>query len=393
MVKKQQKQKQAKKQPKKQAPKKRMTMSAPSTINTAPVAIGNSMRGSQPVVMQTTNGARVIGRDFAFAASSTVAAITDWELIGGMPLTPAVLVSSVLRNFNQIYNKFKFNRLIVHYITSSPTTQAGDVLIYYEKNRNSPCPDYTNSSFLNFVMSDGNTVLGPQWTNHSALIVPTSDFKTTDFGITQDTDDDNQGSVYFFSKTNAANSPGYILIDYDITFKELSVTPRAGLFPVTRGLFSQICLTATSAGVTLGVTSLNQLSLTTGKILNGVTSVLPTGYKNNDIYKFVANVTGSTSTGVNAAWTGVNTTNLLVNNFDTDTAVTIEDGFTCYLRLYDPAPGGGNQTFGALYPTLTQAVNANSDFRYGVTTTVTFNLVGSITFMTNTSSVFTEAVY
>lgn len=221
-----------------------------STINTAPVAIGNSLVGSKPKVLQTAGGARVLGRDFAFAASSTVAAINDWEVIGGMPLTPCVLVSSVLRNFSQIYNKFKIAKMSVHYVTSSSTSQPGDVLFYYEKNRNSPAPDYSNSAFLNYVMSDPHTVIGPQWTNHSMTIEPVPEWKTTSFGITADTDDDNQGTVYFFSKTNTTNSPGYILIDYDITFKELSVNPRAGTLPVTRGLFNQLCLSYTGAVTT-----------------------------------------------------------------------------------------------------------------------------------------------
>lgn len=367
---------------------------AVSTINTAPVAIGNSLNGSKPKVLQTAGGARVLGRDFAFAASSTVAAINDWEIIGGMPLTPCVLVSSVLRNFSQIYNKFKITKLSVHYVTSSSTSQPGDVLFYYEKNRNSPAPDYSNSAFLNYVMSDPHTVIGPQWTNHSMTIEPVPEWKTTSFGVTADTDDDNQGTVYFFSKTNTTNSPGYILIDYDITFKELSVNPRAGILPVTRGLFNQICLSRTGA-VVLG-DNITALVLTTGNTLNGNLSALPPGALNGDVYKCVFNVTGSTKTGVNPAWAGTvtpSTTNLLLNADDVDTAVTIDDGFTCYLRIADTSIGGTG-TLGALYATANNAITNTRGFLWGLTSTISsFNLVATVTLITSGNSKFLQTQY
>lgn len=374
---------------------------AVSTINTAPVAIGNSLTGSKPKVLQTVNGARVLGRDFAFAASSTVAAVNDWELIGGMPLTPAVLVSSVLRNFSQIYNKFKIAHLTVHYVTSSSTSQPGDVLFYYEKNRNSPAPDYSNSAFLNFVMSDPNTVIGPQWTNHSMTIKPVAEWKTTSFGATVDTDDDNQGSIYFFSKTNTTNSPGYILIDYDISFAELSVNPRAGVLPITRGLFNQICLSATNLTVT--PTTTFNLSMTTGNILNGAVSTLPPGCLNGDIYKCVFNLSASTKTGVNPTWTPstVNASTLLRNQDDIDSPITVDDGFTCYLVIADINLNQDNTATGALFSTLEQAVTRSRGFVWGMqpvppatTITVTsFNLVCTVSLIGSTNAKLLQQTY
>lgn len=205
-----------------------------SQINTAPVSVGNSVRGSKPRITQTTNGARVVGRDFAFALSATAAAITGFELIGGMPITPCALPSSILRNYCQMFQKFKVNRIAVHYITSSPTSQAGDILFYYERDALAPMMDYSSSSFLPFVLSDENTIIGPQWTNHSMLVKPTPDWKSTLYGNQTDINEDRCGNIFMFSKTNAANSPGYVLIDYDIQFKELSVNPRAGTLPIAR---------------------------------------------------------------------------------------------------------------------------------------------------------------
>jgi len=307
-----------------------------SAIATAPVSIGNSIRGSQPRVSQTTNGARVVGRDFAFALSSTAAAVTNWELIGGMPITPCALPSTVLRNYCQMFQKFKVNRLVAHYITSSPTSQAGDILFYYERDAVNPFMDYSNSSFLPFVLSDPHTTIGPQWTNHSIAIKPTPDWKTTAYGLQSDLNEDKTGSLFVFSKTNAANSPGYLLLDYDISFKELSVNPRSGVLPIARAQSNFVCFTSPS---TLTAGSTINWTITTGKNVANSTSVAPTGVTSGDIYKVVLQVTSSTL--VNSAWSGsvTPTTSNLLQYGTSNLAITIDDGFTLYCSTLD---GGTN---------------------------------------------------
>lgn len=343
----------ARKQIARKVVKKSRSMRAPATfgpvtaINTAPVSVGNSVRGSAPRVTTTTDGARIVGRDFAFALASTPATVTGWELIGGMPLTPACLPSSVLRNYCQMFNKFKVNRFVVHYITSSPTSQAGDVLFYYEKDRYAPMVDYSNSSFLPYVLSDPHTVIGPQWTNHSVILAPTKDWKTTLFGMGSDMNEDSEGTLFFFSKTNAANSPGYLLIDYDLQFKELSVNPRAGSLPIARAQSSFIGLTlpaTTTAGNAI------TWSTNTANSISNTASVMPNGTSAGDIYKVIFQITASTI--VNSAWsatTGGPPTVSNVLQYADDTAITLDDGFTCYGRV------GGSNTM-LLYNNLESAV-------------------------------------
>ncbi len=350
-----------------------------SQINTAPVSVGNSVRGSRPRVTQTTTGARVVGRDFAFSLGGTASTVTGWEIIGAMPITPCVLPSSILRNYCQMFNKFKVNSITVHYITSSPTSQAGDVLFYYEKDALAPMCDYSSSSFLPFVLSDPNTIIGPQWTNHTALIKPTTEWKTTLYGNQTDINEDKAGALHFFSKTNAANSPGYLLIDYDISFRELSVNPRAGSLPVARGQASFICWNDTAVARTAG-NAFNPSGQTSGKTVANLTSALPTGAANGDIYKTVLQVTASQQ--VNAAWTNVTTSNLL--RYTDDLAITVDDGFTCYSR-YDG-------TSFTLYPTLENAVTGTAPLEVGVTATITYNLCATLYLVRNVDT-FTQSSY
>lgn len=357
---------------------------AVSAITTAPVAIGNSLRGSRPQVTNTPGGARIIGRDFAFSLKGTSSSITNWELVGGMPITPAVLPSSVLRNYCQMFAQFKINKLVVHYITSSPTSQAGDVLFYYERNRKAPLCDYTNASFLPFVLSDPYTVIGPQWTNHSLVVNPVRDWKSTLYGMNADLNDDAAGSVFLFSKTNATSSPGYVLIDYDVTFKEMSVNPRAGSLPVSRGQWNNFSIGVSGLAVTAGSSVISGAVLR-GNDISNTTSAMPTGTAVGDIFKCVTCATASTT---NNTWTNATLSNLLVYPFDVDTAVTIDDGFTFYARVYDTTVGSGVTQSIALYSTLESAVASETTkcLVYGVTATVTFALIVNASLVFNTTT-------
>jgi hypothetical protein len=337
---------------------------AVSQINTAPVSVGNSVRGSKPRVTQTTNGARVLGRDFAFSLSGTAAAVTNWELIGGMPITPAVLPSSVLRNYCQMFQKYKVNRFCIHYITSSPTSQAGDILFYYERDRYAPLCDYSNSSFLPYVLSDPATVIGPQWTNHSVDINPVKDWKSTLYANQSDINEDATGTFFLFSKTNAANSPGYLLIDYDIEFKELSINPRAGALPVARGQSTFVALSP-EASCTAGNPA--KFTLTAGKNIAGVTSAAPTGVARGDIFKVHLQVTASQQ--ANVAWTGTAAppTAATFLTYPDGELVTIDDGFTFYMITLDGTTWVGATTVEACICAFDSS--AQGTLEYGFTAT------------------------
>lgn len=362
------------KKPVRQSFKTKKSFGPVSTVNTAPVAIGNSIRGAKASVTSSVDGARVVGRDFAFNLSATAHNVNGWELVGGMPLTPCVLPSSVLRNYAQMFQYFKINKATLHYITSSATSQTGDVMFYYERDRKQPMVDYTNSSFLPFVLSDSNTVIGPQWTNHTIFIDPVKEWRTTAYALNSDLNEDAMGTVLMFSKTSTSSSPGYILIDYDISFKGMSVNPRAGQLPIARGQVSQIAIGESGTAVTAGVSNLTSLDIR-GYTLAGGASAAPNNNSAGDIYKATFCVTSSQ---ILNTWTNVTAANLLTSPTSFDAAITVDDGFTAYLACYDVTQGGGEVTEWALYPTLENAILLSGAFKYGVTATVTFSLICNI---------------
>lgn len=345
-----------------------VTMGPISSITTAPVAIGNSIRGSKTISIPTRNGVDAIGRDFMFTPIGS-GSVTTWTMVGGSPLTPAAFSDSTLRQYMQMYQKFKWKRLVVHYITSSPTSSNGDVMFYYGKNRASVFLNQTSSQLLPFVMSDPNTVIGPQWTNHSAEVDITADWKTTDYGMTQDIEDDSTGELFLLSKTSTTDSPGYIVFDYEIEFKDMQITPRLLTLPIPRIQYSQV-----NIGLTAGVvTNLNTVfTVATGNNLSGSPSIAPTGAVAGDIYKLILDITNSNPAGwVNiTASTGFKHSN---NGFYNN--MVLVDGTTLYSAY-------ANSQW-QLYTTLANAITGTFPIVYGVTATVTFNMQVWISYVTS----------
>jgi hypothetical protein len=93
-----------------------------SAISTAPIAIGNSVQGASARIRQTPTGVRVVGRDFALTGKGTGNVVT-WTPMCGMPITPAAMPSTVLKQYNNMYGYYKVHSLVAHYITLPPRHQ------------------------------------------------------------------------------------------------------------------------------------------------------------------------------------------------------------------------------------------------------------------------------
>jgi len=345
-----------KKRSKVKVPKKAKKFGPVATISTAPVAIGNSVRGSSSSVIPTSEGVRVVGRDFCFPATAT-GSVQTWTLCGGTPLTPAAFSDSVLSRYLQMYQKFKWNRLIAHYITSSPTSANGDVLFYHGKNRSSVFLNQTSTQFLPFVMSDEDTVIGPQWTNHSVDLHVTPQWKSTDYGMSSSVDDYSSGELFLMSKTSTTDSPGYVIFDYDVSFKELQISPRLLSLPVPRAQFTNVSVGGSAITLTAG----SAMTLANyGNTISGTASTIPSGCTNGDIYRVFIDLT-------NSATVPSGITTLRSTEGGGYTTFSTQDGTTIY-AVYN----GTNFVF---YATIDSAITNGAGLQYNATNTgVTFTL-------------------
>lgn len=333
---------------------------AVSTIESAPVAIGNSMSGFKSQVVHTANGCRVVGRDYGFTPAAT-GTVQTWCLTGGMPLTPACMPSTALRNFVQMYNKFKINKVHFHYITSSSTTTTGDVVFYFQKNSVSNNVNWTSGSFLPFILSDSNTVIGPQWTNHTITIEPTGPYRSTDYGMDSESQLYTFGDIFLFSKTASTESPGYCIFDYDITFKELSVNPRAGILPTIKAQWQEFNFLF-SGSKTAGSGSMTVTGNNTSGI--GGTTITAPVVVSGEIYEIVCDITNSTFVNTSAS-TFIDLSYAGVNNIST----VLQDGYCIYACVNGAAAP-------VLYATLIGATASSAPITPGFTGTYNENLRG-----------------
>lgn len=350
----------AKRPAKKQGRVTGASMGPVSTINSAPVAIGNSIRGTKSLIRPIPNGVHVIGRDFMLQPIGTVNTVTNWCMCGGTPLSPAAFGDSVMRQYMQMYQKFRWKRLVVHYITSSATSDTGDVMFYRGKSRNSVFLNQTSANMLPFVISDPQTVLGPQWTNHSAMLDISTTWKSTDYGMGDDVDAYADGELFLLSKTLTTDSPGYVLFDYEVEFTEMQISPRLLALPLPRAQYSNVAMTLGGAKVQ-GAEA--DFLINAGTNLTGGTSTIPTGFTLGDVYKVIFDATNSVFT----VGTAANTLQSNVNNARTS-AITITDGLTLYAVC-----GDSNGTL-SLYTNATAAFACTNPLQFGATLTYNVNI-------------------
>ncbi len=341
-----------------------------TTIDTAPVSIGNSYRGAAPVVVPSRDGVRVKGRDYFFTLASVSSAVTtNWALVGAAPITPACMAASVLRAYCIGYAEYKFHSLTFHYITTAATSAQGSVLMYVNKERDGPGLNSASTNFLPVVLSDHNTVISPLWTNTSASFIPITEWLQTDVGNDEPLKHQAAGELFVYTKSSSTTSPGFLLMDYDISFRIMQTNPKSLTFPMPRMKYTQVNLSS-SASVTTGNAA--TFAWNTGSLLDNVTlSSAPVGVARGDVYKFVFNAG-------NSAFNGASNTTLIRQTLiaGNTSSVTINDGFTMFLVV-----AGGDTNAVYCFPNWLTGETMASPYSWGVTAGLTVQLNGWVSWV------------
>lgn len=339
----------------------------PLTVSSAPVSLGATIRGIAPITSAGRDSMRVVGRDFVGSLTPTGTA-PNWALVTGFPLNPNAFQSSILQSYCRIYSKFRFHRVRVIYVTSSATSANGDVLMTHVENRSDPHPRCAASTYLNNMLSDDNTILTVQWQNQSQDIrLVSSEPKILALSAVPDLDETSQGEILVYSRTSGTDSPGYFLIDYDVTFYEMGLNPRSGSMPAPRMVYSPFsCYINSGVSVTPNYVfnfRADSVAWMGGTTISSLTSSSPAL---GEIFKISLNVVDAAYN----SWTVASGTVPTTANIFTElasavgTTMSLADGFTCYM-LYS---GFDKCT---LHPTYTAAQTASNPFVASSTYTTT----------------------
>lgn len=327
-----------------------------STIDTAPVSIGNSIRGSSPVITSTSEGTRVQGRDFLLTVDIINNNSGTWTLAGGAPLTPSCMSTSILKQYSNTYAEYKVHGFAFHYITSATTSTPGSIMMYVGKDRAAPGVNTSSANLLPYVLSDQSTVITPVWQNASAMYVPVPMWRSTGLGNDEGLHEQACGELFVLDKSVSANTPGYILMDYDITFRVMQVNIKALTFPVTRMKYTQMSLSHAGSNTVANNTTA-QMAVT-GVLLDGSTATAnPSGFQLGDVYKCIMNLTNSTL----ATFTPANLFSLGLGDSQFS-ALTIADGFTCFAAIQSASTW-------KLFPTYEDAITNSNPLFFGLSAT------------------------
>lgn len=270
-----------------------------TTIDSAPISIGNTFGGSAPVITQIPGGQRIKGRDFLMNIANTDATVTGWTLVAGSPITPVCMVSSGLRNMMQMYARYCVHGVAIHYVTACTTGDSGAVMLYFDKDRSAPGLNTNSANMLSVVLSDPNTVISPVWKNCSAVYGPAPQWLPTDVFNSDNLNEQSFGELFVYVRIPSNSIPGYILIDYDISFAEMQVNVKSLSLPVSRMKYSQVRLTNAVPVANLVAT----YSMVAGLLLdNSTPSAPPPGFELGDIYKILIDADDATAGTVTTAW-------------------------------------------------------------------------------------------
>jgi len=232
-------------------------------------------------------------------------------------------------------------------------------------NRSDPIPNWTGANFLPYALSKPETIIGPQWTNHTMEIIPKGPARTLDLGQNNDSDYQAQGEVFLYSKTSSTDSPGYLLIDYDITFFEMSINPKQGLLPNPNLLYQPCQLTWPTTALTANSTAVTTSMGSRGSGGTAITAVTSSAYyKVGDIFKFAVDVTNTNMSAYTVSAGSVPTASTLLAESvqSVSTAITLVDGYTLYIVVESSSSV-------RIYPSFVQAVTASQNALAGTTYT------------------------
>lgn len=279
---------------KKQQPRPRRSQPAfgpVATIDTAPVSIGNTFSGAKPIVIPMSDGVRIKGRDFLVNVANTASTITGWTLVGGAPITPGCMISGALKGYNNSYAKYMINAVAFHYITACTTSDAGSIMVYIGKERSDPALNTSNANFLPVVLSDPHTIISPVWKNCSAVYAPNPVWYPTDTLSSDGLHEQCPGEFFIYTRIPSVDIPGYVIMDYDITFTQMQVNVKSLTFPIARMKYTNVCMTTTLTTASQAAT----YTINLGTLLDGTTtSAAPLGAALGDVYKIIYDKDSST---------------------------------------------------------------------------------------------------
>lgn len=217
------------------------------TTASVPVSYGTTIRAVKPTLTRTAKSARVTGKDFIGTVEAN--GTTTFGLGKSALLSPAYFASTFLGNIARSFERYKWNKLIIHYVPKVATSTAGQVILCSSRSVSEPCLPGESGSFLARSMSQGNAVFSPLWESTHIVIDCDNEYRLIDPTTTTDIDDCilEELQVYTQVGGGTAQQVGYLFADYDVSFQEPIYQPHSLSIPIPSGPGARCTLVDTVA--------------------------------------------------------------------------------------------------------------------------------------------------
>lgn len=349
------------------APKNNAQKSSGATSRGVPAAIGTSFRVSKPIVERSNNSARVTGRDFV--STVPVAATSVFGISTTALLSPAFFSSAYLGNLCRSHEKYRWERLRIHYVPACSTATTGSIVLASSHSVTQPGLSGEASNFLPRAMTQGNAAMSPLW-EHSYIDIDCSDrsWRLVDPTTSTDLDDNIHEEVQVYFSSGTALTAGFLVADYICSFMDPVYQPHSTSIPIITGPGTICTFTDASAVNAAGddwalssLSGLNLSSLENGTILRGVF----------DLVSSAAPVPATFNNMLNALTFSHNTLTTFTNN---TLSVPIVGGLTVYMVV--------DSTLVKVYTTIESARNGVGSgqlmFRTGTTAAGTYRFITTL---------------
>jgi hypothetical protein len=131
------------------------------SVATPPVSIGTTVRATKPQVRTAKNGAIITHREFLCQVYET--SNSNFQLAAVAPLHPAYYVASAMGQLARCYQRYRFRKCAIHFVTRQPTSVTGEIALVYSSQITEPAENGASGNFLPRVMTRGDAILGPLW--------------------------------------------------------------------------------------------------------------------------------------------------------------------------------------------------------------------------------------
>ncbi len=255
----------------------------------APAAISSVFTTTPTRTKNIKNGISASGKEFL--GNVECLGVSTFGLGKSALINPSYFYGGVLGQLARSYSRYRFTKLLVHYIPKVPTSLAGQIVLCSQENVTMPALAGESTTFIQRALVSGDGVMAPVWTPCKMQVRTDNKYRTIDAFTNSDIDSNILCEVQCYTQAATSGQVGFLWVEYECELIDNRLEPHLTNIPVFTGPGFRVALQDTSATPTINTAV--SLADTAGSL---------TTWPNGTIYRMVIDLQGFVpATGTTAA--------------------------------------------------------------------------------------------